>query len=106
MDTKLRLALLICDKPIPNVLEHEGDYNVVYGSYLRRSLDVYQKESNRKIDFQLDGYEVRFKEEYPNLDDYDGIVITGSGSWPSNQRDTLKVQSISSCFRLRVYSVD
>jgi len=80
MSTKLRLALLICDKPIPNVLEHEGDYNIVYGTYLRRSLDMYQQESDQKIDFQLDGYEVRFKEEYPNLDDYDGIVITGSAA--------------------------
>lgn len=78
MSTKLRLALLICDRPIPNVIEREGDYHDVYGNYLRRSLDVYQKESGNRIDFQLDGYDVRFKDEYPNLDDYDGIVITGS----------------------------
>lgn len=81
MATKLRLALLICDTPIPNVLEHEGNYNEVYHSYLRRSLDVYQKDSVQKIDFQLDGFDVRFKEEYPNLDEYDGIVITGSGQF-------------------------
>jgi len=80
MSTRLRLALLICDTPIPNVLEREGNYHQVYGSYLRRSLDVFQEESGEKINFQLDGYDVRFKEEYPNLDDYDGIVITGSAA--------------------------
>jgi hypothetical protein len=79
MATKLRLALLICDTPIPNVLQHEGDYYKVYGNYLQRSLDVYQKDNKEKIEYQLDGYDVRFKEEYPNLDNYDGIVITGSG---------------------------
>jgi len=66
------------------VLEREGNYHQVYGSYLRRSLDVFQEESGEKINFQLDGYDVRFKEEYPNLDDYDGIVITGSGSSTSD----------------------
>jgi len=80
MSAKLRLALLICDRPIPNVIEREGDYYDIYGNYLRRSLDVYQKESGNRKDFQLDGYDVRFKDEYPNLDDYDGIVITGSSA--------------------------
>lgn len=79
MTTKLRLALLVCDTPIPGVLERDGDYNKVYGDYLRRSLNVYKKEGDKDVDFQLDGFDVRFKEEYPNLDEYDGIVITGSG---------------------------
>ena len=106
MATKLRLALLICDTPIPNVLEHEGDYNEVYHSYLRRSLDVYQKDNAQKVDFQLDGYDVRFKEEYPNLDEYDGIVITGSGQFSTRLRKLHDLKTLDSCFCLRTYSMD
>jgi len=77
----LRLALFMCDTPIPNVLKTEGNYLAIYGKWLRRALDNYKKDGNRDtLDFTLDGYDVVKKMEYPTLDDYDGIVITGSAA--------------------------
>ena len=82
--THLRLALLVCDKPVPNVLKTEGDYLAIYGRWLHRTLDNYKKDGSRDaLDFTLDGYDVVNKREYPTLDDYDGIVITGSGEYES-----------------------
>jgi hypothetical protein len=72
-----RLALLICDTPIA-LLDTYGDYNVIYRTHLRASLDAI--EGDKPSQFTLDGYDV-VKGVYPADDaHYDGVVITGSGA--------------------------
>lgn len=74
---KARIALLVCDTPIPAVLKQHGDYEAIFTRLF---------EASRPADvpaFRLDAFDVK-KGEYPPesiLDEYLGIVITGSGSF-------------------------
>lgn len=69
----IRLALLICDTPIPAVLETHGDYLAIFTRFLRESLP------DPRVEFTMEGYDIVLK-QYPSLDvRYDGVVITGSG---------------------------
>jgi hypothetical protein len=79
MLTKTRLALLVCDIPIPAVIRDHGEYPMVFDRLLRTSLP------GGLDDFSMDSYDVRYAMEYPMggaLDTYDGIIITGSGEGP------------------------
>jgi hypothetical protein len=74
-----RIALLVADTPIPTVLQAQGDYEAIFTRLFEASkpADVPQ--------FRLDAFDVRTKMEYPPesiLDEYAGIVITGSGAPP------------------------
>jgi hypothetical protein len=74
-----RLALLVCDTPIPAVVKEHGEYPVIFNRLFRTSLP------DGLVDFVLDSYDVRCAMEYPTggvLDTYDGIIITGSGECP------------------------
>jgi len=73
--TMIRLALLICDKPIPAVLETHGDYLAIFTRLFRESLP------DPRVEFTLEGFDVVHKQEYPSLDvGYDGVIITGSSA--------------------------
>ena len=80
MATKLpRLALLVCDIPVPAVRRDYGEYPKIFDRLFRASLP------DGLADFALDPYDVRYAKEYPQMGDidaYDGIVITGSGNTP------------------------
>ncbi|KAN0126047.1 Class I glutamine amidotransferase-like protein [Russula decolorans] len=72
-----RLALLVCDTPIPAVIKDHGEYPAIFGRLFRTSLP------DGIADFAMDPYDVRNAKEYPKmdiLDTYDGIVITGSAA--------------------------
>ncbi|TRM60999.1 class I glutamine amidotransferase-like protein [Schizophyllum amplum] len=72
-----RLALLKCDTPIPSVQRENGDYLRIFRELLRNALP------RPDIDFQLDGFDVVHKMEYPpadTLDEYSAILITGSAA--------------------------
>jgi len=72
----LRLALFKCDAPIPAVAAEDGDYTQIFDTLLRNSLP-----KDAGVDYRLDSYDVRDKEEYPeNVDDYHGILISGSAA--------------------------
>lgn len=80
MTNKIKLALLLCDTPIPSVLAEHGDYTSIFTNLLRSSLP---KDS--EYDFQLDPFDVRGKLEYPDEsqlggdDGYKAVIMTGSG---------------------------
>ena len=72
----VRLALLICDTPLPAIVQTHGDYLAIFTRYFRASLP------DPQVEFSLDGFDVVHKQEYPPLDGgYDGVVITGSGRY-------------------------
>ena len=72
---KARIALLVCDTPIPAILKQQGDYEAIFTRLF---------EASRPADvpaFRLDAFDVK-KGEYPPesiLDEYLGVVLTGSG---------------------------
>ncbi|KAG1099208.1 hypothetical protein G6F39_004843 [Rhizopus arrhizus] len=77
MTKSLHLALLVCDTPMPEVLEKHGDYrtmfSIVFG-LAAKDLDV---------TLTWDFFDVVEAQEYPSLKDignrtYDAIVLTGS----------------------------
>lgn len=77
MSTK-RLALFLCDTPIPAVVAIDGDYSAIFHELLRKSLP------NPSVSFTVDSFDVRNKMEYPDeVDKYDGIIYTGSGAYCS-----------------------
>lgn len=74
--TTIRLALFLCDTPIPKVLSQDGDYTAIFAELLRKSFP----EHETSVKYQMNSYDVRNKLEYPqNIDEYDGILYTGSG---------------------------
>lgn len=81
-----RIAVLLCDTPIPPVLAARGDYGVIFRDLFRKSLESFKAEAAHSdpsvsdLDFVVDAFDVRNKQEYPeNPDVYDAMLLTGSG---------------------------
>lgn len=84
------LALLVCGKTTGKTLAENGDYIDIFSRFLQASLDVVQAQATASLEnpnhdprwqFTLDPYDVVNKQEYPTedkLNDYHGIIITGS----------------------------
>ncbi|KAF8528408.1 class I glutamine amidotransferase-like protein [Hysterangium stoloniferum] len=71
----LRLALLLCDTPIPAVLKEHGDYLDIFTRFLKSSLP------DPNAEFILDAFDVVNRQEYPSPDtEYHGIILTGSAA--------------------------
>jgi GMP synthase-like glutamine amidotransferase len=73
----LHFALLVCDTPLPEVVEKYGDYTKQYPLVFEKAA------SNKDLTITWDFFDVVEAEEYPSLQDienkkYDAIVITGS----------------------------
>ena len=68
-----RIALFLCDTPIPTVRAVDGIYTDIFNTLLRKS--------RPDLQYVLDPYDVREKQEYPRPEDlakYDAIMLTGS----------------------------
>lgn len=83
------LALLVCGKTSGKTYAENGDYIDIFQRFLHASLDSLQPQKASKENqnprprwqFSLDPYDVFQNQEYPDdakIDDYDGIIITGS----------------------------
>jgi hypothetical protein len=69
----LRLALLLCDTPLPAVLAEHGNYTLIFDELLRASMPA-------GATYVLSSYDVVHKMEYPPPDEeWDGVLLTGSG---------------------------
>jgi hypothetical protein len=70
----IRIALLVCDTPMPSVIDIAGDYHSIFTTML---CDAAKYCGNPA--FILDSYDVVDRMEYPPDDaQYDGIIISGS----------------------------
>ncbi|KAI0030093.1 class I glutamine amidotransferase-like protein [Vararia minispora EC-137] len=72
-----RIALLVTDTPMPSIVKAHGDYEAIF----TRLFEVSKPQDVPR--FRLDAFDVRNKMEYPPesiLDEYMGIVITGSAA--------------------------
>lgn len=85
----LRIAILECDTPLPGTKAKYGGYGGVFTSLFNTAADTLpatqtptgclpHPTSFSKSDLQLSVYDVVEKQEYPNLDDVDAIMMTGS----------------------------
>ncbi|KAI0777649.1 class I glutamine amidotransferase-like protein [Trametes elegans] len=75
---KYKIAVLLCDTPLPAILASEGDYGAVFAKLFRKSL---QAVGDPKVEFDIDSYDVRNDKVYPeNVDQYDAVLLTGSAA--------------------------
>ncbi|EIN05524.1 class I glutamine amidotransferase-like protein [Punctularia strigosozonata HHB-11173 SS5] len=76
MSPPIRLALLVCDTPLPAIVAQHGDYRDVF-----RRLFIDSLPPHRKDDLILDAYDVVKEMSYPPPDEeYGGVVLTGSAA--------------------------
>jgi len=73
----IRIALLITDTPIPEVVATHGDYHSIFNTWLTSSLAANHRDA--QVEFVLDGYDV-IKGDFPDPQAYDAMVITGSAA--------------------------
>lgn len=77
MTRTFRLAVLECDTPFPSVNASRGSYGNIFRDLLVKGLDgLGEKGSDVSLD--LSKWDVVTAQEYPNVDDVDGFLLTGS----------------------------
>lgn len=70
----VRLALLLCDTPLPNVVAEHGTYHEIFSNLLTASVPTGST-------YSLNSFDVVEKMEYPPLNEqWDGILLSGSGA--------------------------
>ncbi|KAG1810666.1 uncharacterized protein BJ212DRAFT_1278774 [Suillus subaureus] len=86
--THRRIALLICDVPADSIREQHGDYTRIFGTLLEESLKPIN-ETHSQTTFTLEPFDVR-AQVYPKEDEYDAMLITGSGAWKHTHVEWMK----------------
>ncbi|KAF3035215.1 hypothetical protein E8E12_003521 [Didymella heteroderae] len=76
MKTPLRIAILQCDTPPPHVVELYGAYDRIFTTLLETAAPGVGLDP--KKDLELSAWEVVTAQEYPNIDDIDAVLISGS----------------------------
>ncbi|RAK93861.1 class I glutamine amidotransferase [Aspergillus costaricaensis CBS 115574] len=76
----LRIAILECDTPVEKVNNKYGGYRGVFSRLLRESAAALGQPD--KLDpetgLEISGWDVVTAQEYPNLEDVDAVVLSGS----------------------------
>lgn len=80
MKTPLRIAILQCDTPPPDVVALYGAYDRIFTTLLEKAATGLGLAP--KTDLKLSAYEVVTAQEYPNLEDIDAVLISGSSKLP------------------------
>ncbi|KIK96618.1 hypothetical protein PAXRUDRAFT_825764 [Paxillus rubicundulus Ve08.2h10] len=78
-----RLAILMCDTPMPSLKAVYGDYRQIFETLLTSSLAPINasKSGQAQLTFTLDGYDVVTEMAYPPDDEeYAGLLISGSAA--------------------------
>lgn len=83
MHTPLRIAVLECDTPTPNTNAKYGGYRGVFEALLKASARALEQPErlNPDTDLQITGWDVVNGEEYPNLEEIDALILTGSSAF-------------------------
>jgi len=76
MKTPLRIAILQCDTPPPDVVALYGAYDRIFTTLLEKAAEGIGLDP--KKDLELSAFEVVTKQEYPDLDSVDAVLISGS----------------------------
>ncbi|CBX93757.1 hypothetical protein IAQ61_003644 [Plenodomus lingam] len=76
MKTPLRIAILECDTPPPAIIDKYGKYGDIFTTLLETA--AVDLGMDPKKDLVLSSFDVVTAQEYPNLDDIDAVLISGS----------------------------
>ncbi len=79
----VQLALLVCDTPAPAVVAAHGNFPEIYETWLKAS-------NVAGVPYRLTPFDiVNHSETYPTPEEFDAVIITGSGSvLSSDHRDS------------------
>jgi hypothetical protein len=77
MRPPLRIAVLECDTPVDKVKAKFGTYGEVFRLLLGASASTLEG-FNAKSDLEITKWDIVNGTEYPNLEDIDAILLTGS----------------------------
>jgi hypothetical protein len=80
MKTPLRIAILECDTPPPEVVDRYGRYGRIFTTLLETAAEAVGLSP--KDDLKLSAFDVVTAQEYPNLEDIDAVLISGSSANP------------------------
>jgi hypothetical protein len=78
----IRVALLVCDNPIEPVAKTHGKYPVMFKDLLLLGLDHLKQQGavDQDTELVMESFDVR-QSEYPkSLDNWDAVMMTGSGT--------------------------
>jgi hypothetical protein len=78
MKTPLRIAILECDTPLPEIVEKYGRYGDIFSTLLETAAEGLNLSP--KKDLKLSAYDVVDKQAYPDLEDIDAVLISGSST--------------------------
>jgi GMP synthase (glutamine-hydrolysing) len=79
MSNHLRVAVLVCDTPIQPVLEQYGDYYAIFQALMKQGFK--DLELSDEVDVEFSGYHVVNNPQFPKLQDYDALLMTGSSEF-------------------------
>lgn len=79
MKTPLRIAILECDTPPPAVVEKYGKYGRIFTTLLETAAEGLGLSP--KQDLELSAFDVVTAQEYPDLDNIDAVLISGSSTF-------------------------
>lgn len=76
MKTPLRIAILQCDTPPPDVVALYGAYDRIFTTLLETAAAGLGLDP--KKDLELSAFDVVTAQEYPSVEDVDAVLISGS----------------------------
>jgi hypothetical protein len=79
MKTPLRIAILQCDTPPPGVVALYGAYDRIFATLLEKAAEGLGLDP--KKDLELSAFEVVTKQEYPEIENVDAVLISGSSEY-------------------------
>jgi hypothetical protein len=84
MKSPLRIAILECDTPVPDIVAKYGRYDRIFTTLLETAAEASGLSPQK--DLELSGFDVVDKQEYPNFDNIDAVLISGSSESSSKSR--------------------
>lgn len=76
MQTPLRIAILQCDTPPPDVVAEYGKYDRIFTTLLETAASAMGLSPKQHL--ALTSFDVVTAQEYPDLDKIDAVLISGS----------------------------
>lgn len=79
MRPPLRIAILECDTPLAATLKRYGGYGGVFKELLNSGNEALaQTMDTQPVELDITTWDVVNEERYPNLEDIDAVLMTGS----------------------------
>ena len=80
---RLRIAVLECDDPVGRTKEKYGGYGGLFKELLENgATQLAHKTAGKKAGLEVAKFDVVNTDNYPNLEDVDAILLTGSSTSP------------------------